>query len=156
MVLNPAGHMVWDVWHEIPVKFPTVLPDAFTVMPNHIHGVLWLTEPERTGGDAPNDRTDEALPKAHSPSLPEIIQWFKSLTTARYRHGVVEQGWPPFPGKLWQRSYYDHIVRRDEALNRIRQYIRDNPQRWSMDRYNPESVGPDPWAIEIWHMLQAP
>lgn len=71
-------------------------------------------------------------------SLGRVVQGFKSKTTHEYIGGVKQMGWTPFSGKLWQRNYYDHIVRNDEELNRIREYISDNPRRWDMDRENPE------------------
>ncbi len=58
------------------------------------------------------------------------------MTTKRYVDGVKQNGWPPFPGKLWQRNYWEHIVRDEPELNRIRQYIRNNPAQWDMDRLN--------------------
>ena len=69
--------------------------------------------------------------------LPEIVQWFKTMTTNEYIRGVKTLGWTPFPGKLWQRNYYEHIIRNNASLNRIRQYIIDNPARWDDDDENP-------------------
>ena len=69
-------------------------------------------------------------------SLPDVVHRLKSLTTARYRHGVYQHGWRPFPGRLWQRNYYEHIIRNERALQRIRQYIINNPARWDMDIEN--------------------
>jgi putative transposase len=71
-------------------------------------------------------------------SLPDVVHRFKSLTTARYRHGVYERGWQPFPGRLWQRNYYEHIIRNERALQRIREYIMNNPARWDLDIENPD------------------
>jgi REP-associated tyrosine transposase len=71
-------------------------------------------------------------------SLPDVIHRFKSLTTARYRTGVLQDEWQPFPGRLWQRNYYEHIIRDEEQLNRIRQYVIDNPVRWEDDVENPD------------------
>ena len=72
-------------------------------------------------------------------SLPDVVHRFKSLTTARYRHGVKQNQWPPFPGKLWQRNYYEHIVRDENELNEIRKYIMANPKKWDLDRENPNA-----------------
>ena len=72
-------------------------------------------------------------------SLPDVVHRFKSLTTARYRHGVHDLGWPPFPRRLWQRNYYEHIIRNERALKRIRQYILDNPARWDFDIEHPNA-----------------
>jgi REP element-mobilizing transposase RayT len=65
------------------------------------------------------------------------MQWFKTMTTNGYIQGVKNSGWPRFTGKLWQRSYYEHIVRKDDDLNRIREYIVNNPLQWGMDDENP-------------------
>jgi len=59
------------------------------------------------------------------------------MTTNEYIRGVKQNGWPRFNGKLWQRNYYEHIVRNENELNRIRQYIMDNPLKWALDRENP-------------------
>lgn len=76
------------------------------------------------------------------------MQWFKTMATNEYIRGVRNFGWEPFPGKLWQRNYFEHIVRREESLNRIRDYIRDNPLRWHLDRENPERTGED--EFDLW------
>ena len=73
-------------------------------------------------------------------SLGRLVQAFKSVTTHEYTVGVKKQGWAPFPGRLWQRNYYEHIVRGEDDLRRIRQYIADNPQRWPLDAENPSNV----------------
>ncbi len=78
----------------------------------------------------------------HTP-LPTVIQWFKTMTTNEYLRGVKTSGWAPFHGRLWQRNYYEHIIRDDESLNRIRQYIADNPNRWEFDPENPDAKTPN-------------
>jgi REP element-mobilizing transposase RayT len=70
--------------------------------------------------------------------LPTILQWFKTMTTNEYIRGVKEFNWPRFDGKLWQRSYYDHVIHNDVNLLRIRQYIRDNPSSWEKDEEYPQ------------------
>ena len=77
-------------------------------------------------------------------SLPDVVHRFKVMTTKRYVDGVKQSNWPPFRGRLWQRNYYEHIIRSDESLNRIRQYIRDNPMRWAFDHENPAATAPEP------------
>ena len=71
-------------------------------------------------------------------SLSDIIQWFKIMTTNEYIRGVKHSGWPPFRKRVWQRDYYERIIRGDEALVRIRQYIYNNPARWLEDAENPQ------------------
>lgn len=68
---------------------------------------------------------------------------FKTITTTRYAHEVKQSGWPGFPGRLWRRNYYEHIIRDDESLDRIRQYIMDNPLQWAYDRENPLATTPE-------------
>ena len=74
--------------------------------------------------------------------LPTIIQWFKTMTTNEYVRGVKMFGWSPFHGRIWQRNYYEQIIRNEEDLHHIRQYIHDNPANWETDEDNP-MVGAD-------------
>lgn len=164
--LNAAGEMVQSVWNNTAVHYSGVLTDVFVVMPNHIHGIIVLaSEGAATDGAAIGDRSyknvaagtvgagpracpgeagrDAALTqeqpqrRARTLSLPEIVHRFKTLTTKRYADGVKSLGWTPFPGRLWQRNYYEHIVRNDKSLQHLRQYIADNPARWHEDAENP-------------------
>lgn len=66
-----------------------------------------------------------------------VVQAFKSITTHEYVRGVKQYGWPRFKGKLWQRNYYEHVIRNDGQLNRIRKYIIENPAKWESDLENP-------------------
>jgi len=65
-------------------------------------------------------------------SLPDTVHRFKSMTTHQYIHGVKQSGWPPFPGRLWQRTL-EHVVRNEPDLNRLREYIYHNPEKWALD-----------------------
>lgn len=121
MHLSPAGDMLVHWWGELAHKYATVTPDTFIVMPNHIHGLLGFGQ---TGAAA----------------LPDVMRWYKAMTTNAYMRGVREANWPRFPGKLWQRSYYDHIVRDAPSLDRIRRYIHHNPVNWHRDRFNRTSA----------------
>ena len=102
MHLNPAGEMIRQVWAEMPAHYAGIDIDAFVVMPNHVHGILWVRDP--SGDDHPpsagtgdiegKESQDEEMPSGLS--LPDAMHRFKSLTTARYRHGVTGQGWQRF------------------------------------------------------------
>ena len=70
------------------------------------------------------------------------------MTTKRYTDGVKQFGWAPFHGRLWQRNYYEHIIRDERALDRIREYIVSNPLRWAFDRENLQRTGVD--EFDIW------
>jgi REP element-mobilizing transposase RayT len=108
------------------------------------------TEPDRAWGRDPTERLGKARDGACAMSLPDVVARFKSLTTTRYSDRVLRCGWPRFQGRVWQRNYYEHVVRDEDELYRIRQYIMDNPASWAYDRENPEGKGPhdgEPWQV---------
>jgi len=71
-------------------------------------------------------------------SLSKAVQWFKTMTTNAYVYGMKQHSWTPFPGKLWQRNFFERIIRTDDELNRIRAYIVSNPAEWDRERANPD------------------
>jgi len=75
-----------------------------------------------------------------APTVGDMVGAFKSLTTVQYIRGVKTMGWMAFSGKLWQRNYYEHVIRDDEELNHTRYYIETNPARWTQDKENPYSA----------------
>ena len=135
MWLNDAGQMVAIAWQQLPQRFPQVAIDAFVVMPNHLHGIIIITKLSDVGAGLVPAPLDEA--KA-STGLGNIVGAFKSITTHEYTIGVRQRNWLPFSGKLWQRNYYENIIRDQRALNNIRQYIAENPLKWSS---NAENIG---------------
>jgi REP element-mobilizing transposase RayT len=68
------------------------------------------------------------------------VQWFKTMTTNEYIRGVKQNHFPEFSGKLWQRNYYEHIIRNDDDLNRTHEYIINNPLKWEADRNHPDNI----------------
>ena len=171
MRLNDAGRMVLAEWNMLPERFPHVVLDAFVVMPNHVHGIVVITNPAPDDTattaptivgaglvSAPNDgattRTTTRTTTRVAPTVGDIVGAFKSRVTVEYIRGVKTSGWPPFRGRLWQRNYYEHIIRHERALNAIRQYIIENPRRWQMDQENEARTAPDPLAQAIWNMLK--
>jgi len=151
MQLNDAGKMVYDVWNDLPAFYPGVQTDAFIVMPNHIHGIIILVGADLPVGPDSGPRACPGQPQelgqpqgvASTLGLPDVVHRFKTMTTKRYADGVKRLGWEPFRGRLWQRNYYEHIIRNEESLNRIREYILTNPMRWELDRETPHRVGVD-------------
>lgn len=125
MQTNAAGEMIRRVWDELPVQYPGVEIDEFIVMPNHVHGVVVLT----------GKNLGQAQGPAPTRTLADVIHRFKSFTTCCYSLGVKEDGWRPYAGQLWQRNYYEHVVRGDKELEQIREYIANNPLQWMMDEY---------------------
>jgi REP element-mobilizing transposase RayT len=125
MHLSHAGVVIDSWWHSVPRRFPSVELDAMVVMPNHLHAVIHIgTDPEVTS----------------TPSLPQLLHWFKNRSTYDYILGVRLEGWPRFRGKLWQDGYFDRIVRNDRELERIRGYIEANPAMWADDEENPDAT----------------
>ena len=115
MDLNPAGHMVTKVWRALPSRFPNVMVDNFTVLPNHIHGIVEITNvsmpPHETTlvgaplvGARPKAPTgpskEERATTRVAPTLGAVIGAFKSLTTVKYTRGVTYKAWPPFEERL--------------------------------------------------------
>ena len=140
MRLNYAGQMVYKWWCELPNKFQTITLDESIVMPNHFHGIIVIHD--AIGGTQTGEGTHVGSRDTHVgvSLLPTVVQWFKTMTTNEYIRGVKSQAWPPFDRKLWQRNYYEHIVRNDHSLDRIRQYIIANPIHWQQDHGYPGLV----------------
>ena len=136
MVLNDSGRMIQTKWLELPHRFSHIRLDEFIVMPNHFHGIIIINNDENVGAPlvgAPGAGTRPA------PTLGDMVGAFESITTNAYIRGVKQRRWPPFPGKLWQRNYHDRIIRDEDELNRIREYIIYNPVKWSDDEDNPKN-----------------
>jgi REP element-mobilizing transposase RayT len=111
--LNQAGMMVKDSWGNLIAYYGDIDLDAFVVMPNHVHGIIVLAD----GGGTRR-------------GIPEIVRGFKTFSA----RGVNELR--QTRGALWQRGYYEHVIRNETALNRIRGYIANNPARWADDPDN--------------------
>ncbi len=96
---------------------------------------------DRKEGDHMADRKEgdhKDRPYGTTPgTVGRIIQAFKSITTHEYTVGVKTSGWPPFQGKLWQRNYWEHIIRDETELDRIREYTLNNPKQWELDKLHP-------------------
>ena len=102
---------------ELENKYPGVKIDKFVIMPNHVHMILFL-EGEHSG--AP---------------LPVIVTWFKTMTTNAYLNGIKQGIYLPYDNHLWQRGYYEHIIRNSDDYLKVWQYIDNNPAKWSEDEY---------------------
>ena len=136
---NESGGMIAAWWRKIPEKFGNARLDEYVVMPDHFHGII------RIVGADPCVRPEFDLgvgnQGAHMGApLPTIVQWFKTMTTNAYIHGVHNNQWPPFSGRLWQRNYYEHILRDDNELQQLRDYVAGNPGRWGVANGCPENM----------------
>ena len=124
--LSEIGEIAESAWHGLGRHLHDVVLDAFVVMPNHVHGVLWLRHAEP---DVDGHGIRRRL------SLADVVRSYKSLTTRAYwRANPVEDS--ERSSQLWQRNYYERIVRNERELGVIREYIALNPGRWSEDREN--------------------
>jgi putative transposase len=127
MILNEAGKMVNKQWNALLEKFPNIELDVYQAMPNHFHGIIVVAE---------NVDTRNVVVQNKKPTLGDIIGAFKSITTHEYILGVDNKNWPQFYKRLWQRNYYEHVIRDETDLNRIRDYIQSNPVNWDEDEEN--------------------
>ena len=144
MKLNEAGKMVNKIWREISNYYPGSDIDEHMVMPNHLHGIIMLNNHivgappcGRPSINFGNGQAQGPAPTVNRLSLGDVVGRFKSFTTNKYIHGVKNNHWIPFEKKLWQRNYYEHIIRNETELNRIREYIINNPLKWELDKENP-------------------
>ena len=116
---------------ELENKFKGVKIDEYIVMPNHIHFIIKRTG-DHTGSTG--DHTGSTGAHTGSPLLRDIIGWFKTMTTNEYIAGVKDGRFMPFKGRLWQRNYYEHIIRNYDDYINIADYIQNNPLKWEEDK----------------------
>jgi len=138
--LNDAGQMIQTQWQTISERFAGVELGEFVVMPNHFHALLFIVQSEENSVGAALVAAQSGAGTRPAPTkttLGAIIGAFKSITTHEYILGVKHLGWPAFDRRLWQRNYYEHIVRSSLEMEKISEYIRYNPVRWDQDRENP-------------------
>lgn len=114
MKLNAVGEMIESEWLNLIDQFTNIKLYEYVVMPNHFHGIINIIE---------------MLAPTHK-KLGEMIGSFKSITTCKYALNVKTLEWQPFKGKIWQRNYYEHIIRNEESYKRISEYILNNPAKW--------------------------
>jgi putative transposase len=124
--LNAAGEVVAATWNSLPGRFPTIVIDVSIVMPNHFHGILALNA---TG----------ASDRGQLPTLGAVVRAFKSIAAIGVNR-ALERGRSP----VWQRGYHDHVIRDEASLMRHREYVADNPRRWS---YDPENLAIHPSSV---------
>ncbi len=139
MILNDAGKFVAHIWQSLPNRFPNLTLDAFVVMPNHVHGILFLDNPKSSpkpgaASGAPATRTSLAL----------VVRAFKSQSTIGVNKIRMTPNRP-----VWQRNYFEHIIRTGQSLDELRRYILENPARWITDEENPLRIDPPSAAPQM-------
>lgn len=124
MYLSPLGHIVnWELV-KLRLKYPKIKLDDYVIMPNHLHFII----------DLNNGREDPAPTLKHQPTLGQIIGYYKYSTTKQFNvnnYQIIQ---------IWQRNYYEHIVRNENDLNRIREYISNNVINWQHDKLHSHSL----------------
>ncbi|HOY65380.1 MAG TPA: transposase [Candidatus Ozemobacteraceae bacterium] len=151
MRLNDAGKIIHDVWKWLESQYTYIVLDEFVVMPNHLHGILHI----RRGGSrtTPTPKTESITQHANPAIKPlgRLIGAFKTVSSKRLNSQVDSPN-----GQIWQRDYYDHIIRDENSLSQLRLYIENNPLKWALDPQNPANsiVSPNisktesmPWNI---------
>jgi REP element-mobilizing transposase RayT len=146
MVLNDFGQIVSEKWQWLETQYPYIELGAWIVMPNHFHGILVIHDVGRGGSRSAHVDDGTAVNRGDSRIAPTpikrkllggLIGAFKTVSTKqinllRYVEGQV----------VWQRNYYEHIIRNEREMNRISRYIESNPSRWADDGENPNNVHP--------------
>jgi len=137
---SPRVLQMIEYWiHRIPTKFVNTYIDYYVIMPDHIHLIIEISDKTHglPRGVAPTDEysksntdLEDTLLLLKTPNIEKILDWFKTMTTNEYIHLVKEGILPPFDHHVWQRGYYDHVIRNRDDLYECRKYIKNNPARW--------------------------
>jgi len=139
MVLNDAGRMVEQIWNLTIDQCPNIQIGEYMIMPNHFHCIIEIPvgaesisaqNMESRRADIESARTGEIG------MIPRIVQSFKRHSTIKYIEMVKLGILPRFIKRVWQRNYWEHIVRNENELLRISEYIRNNPKKWTDDKLN--------------------
>jgi putative transposase len=161
MAMNELGWIVWEEWEKSAQIRNEVELGPFVVMPNHLHGVVMIvpdnlveayggapgSEDEPVAATGPTSRQQGAslAPLRRQPrSLGPFVTGFKQATTKYFNDVQGTTGAP-----LWQRNYYERIVRSDDELSRMSKYIENNPMQWAMDRENDDRTGEDAFESSL-------
>jgi len=144
MVLNDAGKIALEEWFKTAELRPSVklYEDEFVVMPNHTHGIIWIEGDKTIGALRGSAQLRARVEQRSAPtgivapgSLGAIVRGYKSAVTYAVNAAENQRG-----AVLWQRNYYEHIIRKDRGLNNIRWYILNNPLNWQLDRDNSQNI----------------
>ena len=132
MTASFAGKIVWECWLDLPSHYRNTILDEFIIMPNHFHGIIILTDnnPNPVGAGfkpAPSLAQDNNTIVNHS--LSEIIRGFKTFSSKRINEQRRTRGI-----HVWQRGFHDRIIHNENELYAIRNYIKENPANWPLDK----------------------
>ena len=127
MQLSPIGELAQQFWKEIPLHFPFVELGNFVVMPNHIHGILIISDMPNPNPN-PDDSNKNTIPSPKPGSISTIIRSYKSVVNKNAHYSNKEF--------QWHSRFHDHIIRNSESFERIQEYIANNPANWAKDKFS--------------------
>ncbi|MCF7812631.1 transposase [Candidatus Gracilibacteria bacterium] len=133
VVLNVYGEKIKNIWENIPQHFENVVLDEFIVMPNHVHGIV-IIESEKKDKIYTVGNNDRCSLQRNMELLPKVISQCKSSFTREIRKKYGDFSF------AWQKSFYDHIIRNERSLLKIREYIHYNALKWEKDKENPKNL----------------
>ena len=133
MRLNKVGEIVEQWWLKLGDAFPKTTLDHYATMPNHFHGVIMITDRSDVGAIHELPLQGDRITRRRM-LIPKMVGYFK-MNSSKYVNRLM--GTPGTP--LWQRNYYEHVIRTENELNRIREYMENNALKWDLDRENPRS-----------------
>ncbi|MFN8437437.1 MAG: transposase [Cytophagales bacterium] len=143
MILNDAGKMIETEWLNLNNRFSNIELHEFIVMPNHFHEILEIVgatlvvAQNDVNTQNKNNENEKGQPQGIAPTktVGDMMDAFKSISTVEYIRGVKNLGWKPFDGRIWQRNYYEHIIRNEQSYQTISNYIINNPAKWQEDKF---------------------
>jgi len=139
VIVSSYGEIAKTCFEDIPQHFAHAKVDAFAVMPNHLHGIIVLLNTMEVVAQHAAQLRKGVSFKPDPGSLSSVVRSFKSASTKRINELRATPG-----SVFWQRNYYEHVIRNDRDLDRIREYIITNPLKWALDRENPQRTGSSP------------
>jgi putative transposase len=141
MELNDAGKMVENEWIALQERFPQIEQHEYIVMPNHFHGILEIKSLEQNAENKISEENDTKNKTLETQKLGDFIGAFKSITTLKYIQGVKanQKDFLPFEKRIWQRNYYENIIRNEKTFYTIANYINENPKKWQEDKFHNNS-----------------
>jgi REP element-mobilizing transposase RayT len=150
MRLSRMGRIVHYEWEKLPIRFPGITLAKFVIMPNHIHGIILIDKSVGathlgmpTGADLPGGLVDsKALPGPErvAPTAKGPGRGSIGAIMARYKSRVTKRIWADTPGlPVWQRNYYEHVIRDEHDMDDIRAHILNNPANWNLNQENPSA-----------------
>jgi putative transposase len=123
IALSNAGKIIDYHWLNIPNQYENAFLDEYIIMPNHIHGIIIIDKEKRAQASS-------------APTISQILRSFKSKSAIEYLKHIKDNNLN-LSEKIWQRNYYERIIRNENELNKIRKYIIENPLKWEDDKYHP-------------------